>query len=245
MKKLFSTMLIAFLCAGALLAQERVQKVITIKNGNLSGILKTVRELAPGNNLLISTDNEHIILSGAKDAVTGFEEMIKQLDIPPVAKRDIEATVYMIVASAQPTNAPPMAPELDPVVKQLKGIFGYKGFRLLDSFVLRSRDGERGDTSGFLPPLENLPPGNKITYQFKYNRVSIDNNENAKVVRFDGLRLGMRIPVATDKQVTFIDTGISTDVDVPEGKKVVVGKTSAMEGPDSALILVISAKVVD
>jgi hypothetical protein len=39
--------------------------------------------------------------------------------------------------------------------------------------------------------------------------------------------------------------GINTDIDVPEGKKVVVGKTSAVEGPDSALILVISAKVVD
>jgi hypothetical protein len=42
-----------------------------------------------------------------------------------------------------------------------------------------------------------------------------------------------------------VDAGVSTDVDVPESKKVVVGKTSALEGADSALILVISAKVVD
>ena len=44
---------------------------------------------------------------------------------------------------------------------------------------------------------------------------------------------------------TTFDANISTDVDVPEGKKVVVGKTSALEGSDGALILVISAKVVD
>ncbi len=242
MKKFFSTMLIVFLCAGALAAQDRVQKVVTIKNGNLSGILKTVRELAPGSNLLISTDNEHIILSGAKDVVTGFEEIIKQLDVPPVAKKDVEATVYMLVASAQAGNATSLPPELDPVIKQLKGVFSYKGFRVLDSFVLRSRDGERGETSGFLAPIENLPPGNKITYGFRYNRVIVDGTENAKVIRFDGLRLGMRVPV---QGAGAMDAVISTDVDVPEGKKVVVGKTSGIEGADSALILVISAKVVD
>jgi hypothetical protein len=58
----------------------------------------------------------------------------------------------------------------------------------------------------------------------------------------------MRVPVPTSPgstQYSYIDVGINTDIDVPEGKKVVVGKTSAVEGPDSALILVISAKVVD
>lgn len=54
------------------------------------------------------------------------------------------------------------------------------------------------------------------------------------------------MPVANAKgEFNYVEAGISTDVDVPEGKKVVVGKTSAVEGSDSALILVISAKVVD
>jgi hypothetical protein len=55
----------------------------------------------------------------------------------------------------------------------------------------------------------------------------------------------MKVPVGSTSPTSFADTGISTDVDVPEGKKVVVGKTSGLEGSDSALILVISAKVVD
>ena len=45
MKKIFSTMLIALVCAGALLAQDRVQKVVTIKNGNLNGILHTLQDV--------------------------------------------------------------------------------------------------------------------------------------------------------------------------------------------------------
>jgi hypothetical protein len=246
MKKLISTMLIAFLYAGALLAQPPVQRVVTIKNGNLKGIWNTLKELAPTNGMVISaSDSDHLILSGPKDAVAGFEEIIKQLDVPPIIKKDVETTVYMIIASAQAANATSLPPDLDPVVKQLKNIFNYKGFRLLESFVLRSRDGENGETNGFLPPLESLPPGNKISYQFQYNEVSIDGGDNARVAHFHHLRLAIRVPVATGNGTTKEDASIATDIDVPEGKKVVVGKTSALEGSDGALILVISAKVVD
>jgi hypothetical protein len=223
-----------------------VQKVVTIKNGNRNGILHTLQELAPTNGMVITTsDNDHLILSGPKDAVAGFEEIVKQLDVAPVIKKDVETTVYMIIASAQSTGTASLPPDLDPAVKQLKTIFNYKGFRLLESFVLRSRDGENGQTNGFLPPLESLPPGNKISYQFQYNEVSIDGGDTARVAHFHHLSLSIRVPIAVASGTTNVDARIATDIDVPEGKKVVVGKTSALEGSDGALILVISAKVVD
>jgi|HubBroStandDraft_4_1064222.scaffolds.fasta_scaffold255589_1 hypothetical protein len=246
MKKIFSTMLISLVCAGVLAAEPPVQKVVTIKNGNRNGILHTLQELAPTNGMVITTsDNDHLILSGPKDAVAGFEEIVKQLDVAPVIKKDVETTVYMIIASAQSTGTASLPPDLDPAVKQLKTIFNYKGFRLLESFVLRSRDGENGQTNGFLPPLESLPPGNKISYQFQYNEVSIDGGDTARVAHFHHLSLSIRVPIAVASGTTNVDARIATDIDVPEGKKVVVGKTSALEGSDGALILVISAKVVD
>jgi hypothetical protein len=246
-------MLIALLSSGAIHAQPassetRVQRVVSIKNGNLQGILRTVRDLLQGTSVLVtSSDNEHLILSGQKGTVDGFEEIIRQLDVAPIAKKNIETTVYMVVASPQASSSAAVPAELEPVVKQLKGVFSYKSFRLLDSFVLRSRDMEKGDTSGFVPPLEgSAPTGTKIIYQFKYQRVSLDGTEANRVIRYDRLSLGMKVPVASGpNQFNYVEAGISTDVDVPEGKKVVVGKTSAVEGADSALILVISAKVVD
>jgi len=253
MKKLFLTMLIALLCSGGIYAQPasteaRVQRVISIKNGNLQGILRTIRDLLHGTSVLVtSSDGEHLVLSGPKETVTGFEEIIKQLDVAPVARKNIETTVYMVVASPQVSSSGAMPAELEPVVKQLKGVFSYKGFRLLDSFVLRSRDTEKGDTSGFVPPLDtNVPAGTKIIYQFRYSRVSLDGAETSRVIRYDNLKLGIKVPISsTGSGFNYLEAGISTDVDVPEGKKVVVGKTSAIEGADSALILVISAKVVD
>ena len=254
MKKFFLAMLIALGCGGAIQAQfasteGRVQRVITIKNGNMPGILRTIHELLPNTSVLVTnSDNEHLILSGPKEAVTGFEDIIKQLDVAPVAKKNIETTVYMVVASMQGASSVAVPAELEPVVKQLKGVFNYKGFRLLDSFVLRSRDTEKADTSGFVPSSDaNVPAHNKIIYQFQYGRVSLDGSENNRVIRYDRMKLGLKvpIPVGTNGQTSYMEVGISTDVDVPEGKKVVVGKTSAVEGADSALILVISAKVVD
>jgi hypothetical protein len=259
MKKLFLTMLIALMCSGAIYAQPtpgeaRVQRVISIKNGNLQGILRTIRELMQNTSglvqttsvLVTSSDNEHLILSGPKDTVTGLEEIIKQLDVVPITKKNIETTVYMVVASGQASISATMPAELEPVIKQLKGVFNYKGFRLLDSFVLRSRDTEKGDTSGFVPPLDaNIAGGAKITYSFQYGRVSLDGTETNRVVRYDNLKLRIRVPIASGGGFNYMESGISTDVDVPEGKKVVVGKTSAVESADSALILVISAKVVD
>src|SRR5574340_248489 len=160
----------------------------------MTGILKTVHELAPASNLSISTDNQnHIILSGTKEAVGGFEEIINQLDVAPPLKRDVETTVYMVLASMQPGSAAALTPELEPVVKQLKAIFNYKSFRLLDSFALRSRDGEHGETNGFiqppqaLPPNENLPASNKISYQFRFNRMTIEGAASAPTMRFDEL----------------------------------------------------------
>jgi hypothetical protein len=253
MKKFFLTMLVALLCSGAIYAQptpgeSRVQKVISIKNGNLPGILRTIQTLLANTSVMVaSSDNEHLILSGPKDSVTNFEEIIKQLDVVPITKKNIETAVYMVVASGQASASATMPAELDPVIKQLKGIFNYKSFRLLDSFVLRSRDTEKGETNGFVPPLDtSVPASAKISYQFRYTRVSLDGTEANRVIRYDNLKLGIKVPLSNGGGgYNYYDAGISTDVDVPEGKKVVVGKTSAVEGVDGALILVISAKVVD
>lgn len=238
MRKLLLTVLAG---ASILYAQDRVQKVITIKNGNLGAINRTLHDLLPANEgVLVTNDNEHLVLSGRKEQVAAFEEIIKQLDVPPAPAPNIETTVFMLVA-ADAQGAGTMPAELGPVVTQLKSLFPYKGYRLLDSFILRSRSGLGAEASGFVPGT-----GFPLSYQAKIGHAFVDSSEKGRIVRMNNLKLGMRVPVATgNPPTTYFDVGINTDVDVPEGKKVVVGKTSAIEGPDSALILVISAKVVD
>jgi hypothetical protein len=60
----------------------------------------------------------------------------------------------------------------------------------------------------------------------------------------------LKIPILSSgaagyqKQYQYLDTGMSTDVDVREGQKVVVGKAN-MDGSDRASIVVLMAKVVE
>lgn len=76
--------------------------------------------------------------------------------------------------------------------------------------------------------------------------------EGARQVRVDGFRLDLNIPArasppavpAAETQWQFLNTSIATDVDVPEGKKTVIGKSSA-EGAEKAVFVVITANVVN
>ncbi len=55
----------------------------------------------------------------------------------------------------------------------------------------------------------------------------------------------MRVPITTGPgQFQYQEVGINTDLDVREGQKVVVGKTN-MDSSDRALIVVVTAKVVE
>ena len=65
------------------------------------------------------------------------------------------------------------------------------------------------------------------------------------MVRIDGLRAGLTSRFRrTQRETSSTRTpAIDADIDIREGQKVVVGKSS-MEGPEKALIVVLSAKVL-
>jgi hypothetical protein len=240
MKKLFwlPLFLLIFWPAGA---EERAQRVVEIKNGDARQIFVAVRAL--GGEVVSTNEGNRILLSGPKAAVDGTEALIKQLDVAAPPRKNLELTVYMVAASTQPSGGSPLPDALAPVTTQLRTVFPYKGFRLIDSFVLRARLGEGAETSGF---IGQNPPGNRTVYTFKVRRLDMESQGEKPLIRVDGIRLGIRVPVSSPKgDISYIEAGINTDVDLHEGQKVVVGKTSALDGPDGALFLVISAKVVD
>ena len=92
------------------------------------------------------------------------------------------------------------------------------------------------DTSGQIS-------GNRLTV-FRVRSATLESD--GSMIRLDGLHAGLRIPHTTgDGKMTYIDTGLSTDVvTAKEGQKLVVGRSS-LEGPEKALFLVLIAKVVN
>jgi hypothetical protein len=240
-KKLLLTVLAAAVLALPARAEEPIIKLIELKYADVH----LIRPLLGGYSAHINAgaSDRVFTVAGTKEVVAEIEEMIKKLDVP---EPDIELTVYMLVASAQPDGTTALAPELDPVIKQLKGVFSYRAYRLLDSFVLRARVGHGADSDGFLTALAaNMPGGAQTTYSFFFRNSAISGVDKNRVVRLDDVRLRVRVPHASGGGVNYSESAIHTDFDVREGQKVVVGKSSLVDGSDGALILVVSAKIVD
>jgi hypothetical protein len=178
-----------------------------------------------------------------QDAVAEVEEIIKRFDVPPPPVPNVEVTIYMMSALPTPSAAA-VPPELEPVIKQLKSMFSYKSYQLIDTEIIRVRAGQGGEASAVVD--NKGPSGAKTISQMKFRSVTPSIDEKGRVMRIDGLKVGLRVPIASSPKGEFqyIDTGISTDVDIREGQKVVVGKVN-MDGADRASIVVLAARVVE
>jgi hypothetical protein len=105
-------------------------------------------------------------------------------------------------------TAAPVPKGLEAIEKQFTAGGVYKGVRLTDTQVLRIRPGQPGESGGI-----------------RLRAAWINAGEKNRVISFDGLN------------VNFKAAAISTDIDIPEGQAVVIGKS----GTDG--LLVAAAKV--
>ena len=155
---------------------------------------------------------------------------------------NIELTVYIVSGLAQPPAGAKdeIPPDLSSVVQQFHGVFTYKSYKLIDQFELRSRNGGGAEIGGELSYF------NGGQYDFKYARAAVSPlpAENS-VVHINGLRLDITRrppgPLSTQERAPVTVVLVSTDLDVPDGQKTVVGK-SAVSG--DAWFLVVVPKII-
>jgi Bacterial type II/III secretion system short domain len=222
------------------------QKVFQIKHANVDKLAEILRIFG---GVRADRDLRVIAVQVAPGVLPTVEDTVKRLDVPPPIPQNVELTVYLLLASDQDGSPSPVPADLEGVVKQLKITFALKSFRTLDTLVVRSR--ERGD--GMVKGLARLDADapQPSTFTFSYRAASILSDERGRLIRIDGLKLDADILVKTQEQggpsaVSYqnVDAGFNTDIDVREGQKVVVGK-AAIGGTNNALILVITAKVLE
>jgi hypothetical protein len=119
-------------------------------------------------------------------------------------------------------------------VDQLNGVLSYKQFYLLDTLMATSVDNRHVQMSGDVRGLSPAPaPGQAprdTNYVFRAE-VRIGNDEQAAaLVRLSNLNFQIG------------GMSISTDVDIPQGKQVVVGRATS---GNRAFILVVSAIILN
>ena len=148
---------------------------------------------------------------------------------------NVALTVYLVsgMAQAQPSGKDEVPQDLAETLQQLRGVFTYKSYRLLEAVTLRGRNFSGAEVQGALPDLTN--------YDFSYKTARI-SPEPPRIVHLDGLRLRISSRARADRQPDTIAL-VATDLDVQEGQKTVVGK-SAVNATD-AIFLVVVAKILD
>jgi hypothetical protein len=191
-----------------------------------------------------------ISVRAPKNVMPLVEDAIKRLDVPLPAKKNAELTIYVLNATDREAgNAIPQV--LQPVVTQLRNLFSYKNYRLIDTLIQRNADGEYLSASGMLPEAAftriAVPTQYSVQGSFKIQ----NGTDKSPVLQIDGFRFNVSVPIpsnsapnkeGTPPAFTYAGIGIQTQVTIPVGQQIVVGKTTI---GDSSLILVMSARFVD
>jgi hypothetical protein len=229
----------AVLLAAPVVAQTpaggEITKLVTLRNVEPRAIQNMVGMFGVRTNS--NEQMKTMVISGTPEKIAAAEAAIKQLDVAP---KSIELTVYFVVGGDQAGMMGGAVPQdLRDVITQLKGAFTFKEYRMLDALSLRTRAGSSAETSGILNAAS--PPRMS---QFSIRNTTV--SEDGTTIRIDRMHAGLRIPlpgVSTQKSQEYINSGIDQDVDVKEGQKVVVGRSS-LEGPQQALFLILTAHVI-
>jgi hypothetical protein len=235
------------LAAASLFAQEKgatappplypdeTIRVVEVKNANATDIRITLSRLFSG----ITESNGRLVVRGKAPVVDMIEDAVKKLDVPPPTPPEqrpmpnVELTVQLLYGAAmEEGKGTPIPADLEPTVKQLRSLFPYKSYKILDTELLRARSGREVSTNG------SLPGGTAL---FNFGAVPSVNQETPpRSIRLSHLFLEVREPNGAQ----FTAAKISGDFDAKEGQRVVVGKANLVNSQD-AIILVITPKVIE
>ncbi len=233
MKKLVMTLMLC-VCA---FAQNGPPRIVELKYVNANSL-----PMFLGHAFQVTFSSiegsRRVIITGQKENVDAAIEALKQIDVP---RKNVDFSFQVLDAMTQPGEDKVPA-DLEAVVKQLRNNFVYKGFRLVDTLQLRSEEGISGSVTGVVPGT-----GIGLTLSVAFRSTSITNDTKGFAVHIDHLSFYGRKPTnARDGKGdwVYVQTGIDTSIDIPDGKKVVVGKAN-MDGEAGAYFLIVTAKVVD
>ena len=239
MKRIFLT-----LFAGALAwAQAQQQAIIDVKYADVNQLSNMLRGVF-GSGVQGNPAFHVITVTGSPDTVSAVTAAVKRFDVPPQPQPDVELTVYLISGLAQ-GQGDDVPQELAATVKQLHGLFAYKSYKLADSVILRARPVVGNDNRGGAQVTGQALNGR---YVLRYQYLNI-SPETPRTIHIEGLDFMLNqarsVTVDGKPSTDFSDTvaRIITNLDLREGQKTVVGKSSI--GTGEAVILVIVPRIAD
>ena len=231
--------------------------VVTLERATPSKVMALMGPFADSEVMTADDELGAIMLYGPQSVTSRLADAIKALDMAHKTvenTQNIELTVHLIQGSGfkvdDDTSTVDIPNFLADVVSELTDVFMYGQYRLVDTLFLRCRDNSEASTSGTMPGGSG--DEGQSMYNFSVDSVRITGGDPIGI-RLDDVSFGAETKIVssathstsprTGRAIERRDVGMRADIDVREGQQVVIGKAS-VAGDDSALFVVVSAKVV-
>lgn len=248
------TALVPMLAADQNATQSRPANVVTHLVRLQHADPRSVRNLLTGTGAQVSWDDAlHVlVISGTPSDVASLEQTAKQLDAESVhaSNSNVDVTVDVVGAAEDSKDTSTLPQALESTVSQLKTLFPYASYQLLETAFARAHVGPYTSLQGSLHPFAHgdIASDAHPAYSLNFTVSGLTGSGADAVIRLSNFSFQARIPytikVATNQtQRDTITANIQTSFDVASGKKVVIGKAGA--GGSNAIFLVVEAKVAD
>lgn len=202
-----------------------------------------------------------ISMTGTKERLDEAEKLIRRLEAAAAAAKqnqrepvssDLDLSIYFIGVGVEGVGREISAgSRLRAVVEQLRRNFPYEHYRLVVSDMVRAAvwdDDVR--VAGVMPNItldpEGKTPPYKSSYQLQFEFRGFAERQGVNVAIVRGLEAEWHIAVPAQNAFGFEMTqaALSSAVDLPEGKLVVLGK-AGLPGQGTGIFLVLEARPVE
>jgi hypothetical protein len=194
-------------------------KMFSVKNAIPTD---TLRALCIFRIEVIPQSALHLVqVRARKEIMAEIEDALKRLDVPPTIAKNVELTAYVLVngdATDPRDRLTPLPSTLQPVVNQLKGIVPDGAWSLADTAVARGTDGQGLRVQGTTDLM--------VTPQIREIGGAVNVHLGNMVVSTRGAMF-------------------NTTIDLPVGTQVVVGKTTSTGPSPRAVVLVLTARILN
>jgi hypothetical protein len=198
---------------------------------------------SPYGRITANDDLNIITIQDIPEIVNKMLLIINEIDVKPI---DILITVDLILGSMGGEQSSELTRlmsgqssekklESDPLIKELKGVLGYTHYNKIDSSFIRIQDDKHSDLK-----LGGHDLDLRLRLEPHYVKEQKGDTFRLELLLMQHIRGVKTERIETkEKNITLIRTTLT----VKSGERTVVG-VSKLDGGDSALILIISGKVI-
>jgi len=194
----------------------------------------------------VETESSALVLSGSRREVEAAVEVIARLDQPDPDSLTVELEVHLVAGHPEP--GPTALPQpVKEALDELEIASAYLSFELLDTLVVTIASGEAGELEGLLPSAASEP----ARYELKVEETKPLPGGSRRIVRLRGFSFTLfdvvadaELPEGAEGRLPTAWASLETDVEVPSGELVAIGKAATLDASD-ALFLVIEVGLLE